>query len=258
MAVNAGLVYPAIEILKQDGRFSSFNIDKRYPLYVAWDISSKGKESDWTSAIVFQYYEGRLRVFDYFEDNRMAVVECVQELSRREYFHLIHTAIMPWDADRSGSKSSPLEECAKAFPSINWRKLSRSYEIDGINRVRLLFPNMLINADFCAWVVECLESWEYRELTSVEDWAAKPKHDRYSHIGDALRYVADAIEEFGFIRSLDGKPDKVPSHYAAWQESDESSWDDLPPGMRPSVFSPLRKKGPSDLYTPAENGWERK
>jgi len=258
MAVNAGLVYPAIEILRQEHRYTSFNIDKRYPLYVAWDISSKGKESDWTSALVFQYYEGRLRIYDYFEDNRMAVVECVQELSKREYFHMLHTSILPWDADRSGSKSSPLEECSRAFPNISWRKLTRSYEIDGINRVRMLFPNMMINSDLCDWVVECLESWEYRELTSIEDWAAKPKHDRYSHIGDALRYVADSIAEFDYIRSLDGRPNKVPAHYGSWQESDESGWEDLPPGMRPSKFSTLRKKSPSDLYIPSEDGWTQK
>jgi hypothetical protein len=259
MAVNAGLVYPAIEVLRQEGRYCSFNVDKRYPLYVAWDISSKGKESDWTSALVFQYFEGRVRIFDYFEDNRMAVVECVQELAKRDYFHLIHSAFLPWDSDRSGSKSSPLEECAKAFPAISWRKLSRTYEQDGINRVRMLFPNMMINQDFCSWVVECLESWEYRMLTSVDDFAAKPKHDRYSHIGDGLRYVADAIEEFDYIKSLDGRPSKMPAHYEEWKETDESEWDDLPPGMRPSKFSPLRKKSPSEFYTANENGdWKRK
>lgn len=255
MAVNAGLVYPAIEILRKEGRYTSFNIDKRYPVYVAWDISSKGKESDWTSAIVFQYFEGRLRIYDYFEDNRMAVVECVYELSQRPYFHLIHTGFLPWDADRSGSVSSPLVEVSKAFPNVTWRKLSRSYEVDGINRVRMLFPNMMINSDNCAWVVECLESWEYKELTSVDDWAAKPKHDRFSHIGDALRYVADAIDEFSFIRSADGKPNQMISHYPTWEEEIGTEWDDLPPGMRPSKFSKLRKKKPTELYEPTPDGW---
>jgi hypothetical protein len=259
MAVNAGLVYPAIEILRQEGRYRPLNIDKRYPVYVAWDISSKGKESDWTSAIVFQYFEGAPRLVDYFEDNRMAVVECVQELSKRPYFHMIHSAFLPWDSDRSGSKSSPLEECSRAFPKISWRKLSRTYEADGINRVRMLFPNMLINEPDCDWVVECFESWEYRMLTSVDDFAAKPKHDRYSHLMSAARYMADAIDEFDFIKSLDGRPAKMVSHYDPWKdESEETGWDDMPPGMRPSKFSPLRKKSPSDLYTPDEDGWKRK
>lgn len=258
MSVNAGLVYPAIEILKKEGRYTSLNIDKRYPLYVAWDISSKGKESDWTSAIVFQYYEGRLIIFDYFEDNRMAVVECVQELSKRPYFYLIHTAILPWDSDRSGSVSSPLQECARAFPNITWRKLTRTYEKDGIDRVRLLFPNMLINSDKCDWVVECLESWEYKSIVSLDDFAAKPKHDRYSHIADALRYTADAIEEFGFIKTLDGRPSQMTSHYPGWDAEEEAKWEDLPPGMRPSKFSPLRKKSPNDIWVPTENGWQAK
>ena len=249
LAVNAGLVYPAIEQLRKEGRYTSFNLDRRYPVYVAWDISSKGKESDWTSAIVFQYAEGRFRIFDYFEDNRMAVVECVQEMAKRPYFHMISTAFMPWDSDRSGSRSSPLEECARAFPNITWRKLSRTYEADGINRVRMLFPNMLINSDNCAWVVECLESWEYRELSSVNDWAATPKHDRFSHIASALRYGADAIAEFDHIRTNDGRPPSMPSHYDTWRgEDDEISWDDLPPGMRPSQFSPLRKKTPAAVF----------
>ena len=256
MAVNAGLVYPAIEQLRLDGRYRSFNIDNRYPVYFAWDISSKGKESDWTSAIVFQYFEGSLRIFDYFEDNRMAVVECVQEMAKRPYFHLISGGFLPWDADRSGSKNSPLEEVTRAFPNITWRKLPRTYENDGINAVRMLFPNMVINSDNCAWVVECLESWEYRQLSSVDDWAAKPKHDRYSHIGDALRYTANAIDEFDYIRTKDGRPAKMPTHYGSWQDQDEEfDWSDLPPGMRPSKFSPNRKKAPHELYEASETGW---
>lgn len=253
-AVNSGLVYPAIETLKADGRYEKFNIDSRYPVYMAWDISSKGKESDWTSCIVYQYYEGRLFVYDYFEDNRKAVVECVQELSKRPYFHLIHTACLPWDADRSGSSSSPLEECQRAFPNIDWRKLERTYEIDGINRVRMLFPNMHINSEFCAWFVECLESWEYRELQSIKDWATKPKHDRFSHLGDALRYVADMIDQFQFIKTHNGRPTPMPSHYPTWSDEADDEWSDLPPGFRPSKFSPNRKKKPSDMFDINDSG----
>lgn len=258
MAMNAGLVYPAIEQLRAEGRYRPFNIDRRSPLYVAWDISSKGKESDWTSAVVFQYFEGSLKLIDYFEDNRMAVVECVQELAKRPYFHMIHSAFMPWDSDRSGSRSSPLEECQRTFPNISWRKLSRTYEKDGIDRVRMLFPNMLINEENCAWLMECFESWEYRSLTSMEDWAANPKHDRYSHLMSAVRYAADAIAEFDYIATADGRPVKMPEHYGQWQGEEESGWDDLPPGMRPSKFSPLRKKNPSELFEPSETGWRPK
>lgn len=259
LAVNAGLVYPAIEQLRKDERLTFFNINKKYPLYAAWDISSKGKESDWTSCVVFQYYEGRLFIYDYFEDNRKAVVECVQELAKRDYFHLLRHCAMPWDADRSGSMSSPLEEVRQAFPNITWSKLDRTYEADGINRVRLLFPNMWINAETCQWVVECFESWEYRELKITGDWAAKPKHDRYSHLMDAVRYMADMIDQVQYIRTNDGRPQAMPAYYPTWQDDGmdqdgEAQWSDLPPGMRPSKFSRMRKKKPSDVWEQNDNG----
>ena len=46
------------------------------------------------------------RVIEFKGLNRKAVVECVQELAKRPYFHLIRGACLPWDSDRSGSISS--------------------------------------------------------------------------------------------------------------------------------------------------------
>lgn len=250
LAVNAGLVYPAIEILRKENRYTKFNLRTDKPVYMAWDISSKDKQTDWTSCVVFQYYDGKVFVYDVFENNRKAVVECVQELSARPYFHLIRAACLPWDADRSGSRNSPLEECRQMFPGISWHILQRTYKNDGINRVRTLMPNLYINSDNCDWLMECFESWEYRELTGVEDWAAEPKHDRYSHLMDATRYMAEMIDQIPYIKQNDGTPQKMPSHYRGWSdiEVEEDSWDNMPPGMRPSKFSKLRKKKPSQVY----------
>lgn len=244
LAVNAGLVYPAVEFVRKENRYERFALDTSKPVYVAWDISSKDKQSDWTAAIVYQYINNHMMIFDYFEDNRMAVVECVQELAKRPYFHLIREAYLPWDSDRSGSRWSPLEECRQQFPNIRWRKLERTFVADGINRVRQLMPNMIINSERCDWVIECLENYEYRELSSLDDWAATPKHDRYSHICDALRYCADALDQFPYTKTDIGAPKPMPSHYGTWQEDEGDPWLDLPPGMRPSKFSPERKKKP--------------
>ena len=250
LAVNAGLVYPAIEVLRKENRYTKFNLRTDKPVYMAWDISSKDKQTDWTSCVVFQYYDGKVFIYDQFENNRKAVVECVQELSARPYFHLIRAACLPWDADRSGSRNSPLEECRQMFPGISWHILQRTYKNDGINRVRTLMPNLYINSENCDWLMECFESWEYRELTGVEDWAAEPKHDRYSHLMDATRYMAEMIDQIPYIKQNDGLPQKMPSHYRGWTDvdMDEDSWDNMPPGMRPSKFSKLRKKKPSQVY----------
>ena len=252
-AQNAGLVYPGVEQLRKDGRYTSLNINPKQPLYMALDISSKGKESDWTAALIYQYYNGQLFIYDYFEDNRMAVVECVQEVAKRPYWHLIHTVGLPWDADRSGSMSSPLVECREQFPGTTFRCLERTFVADGINRVRMLFPNMIVNKDTCSWPMECWESWEYKTIESLNDFSPKPRHDRFSHLGDCLRYVAEMIDQWPFI-SHGGRQKAVPTHYpeanfsAFGRQDAEDSWENMPVGMRPSKLSPMRNKPPSEYF----------
>lgn len=251
LAVNAGLVFPGIEAVRRENRYVPTNFDTGKPVYMAWDISSKDKQTDWTSAVVFQYYNGRMFILDWYENNRKAVVECVQELAQRPYFHLIRAACLPWDSDRSGSSISPLEECRRTFPGIMWHKLERSYVSDGINRARALLGNAIIDSTRCDWLMECFENWEYRELSSIDDWAATPKHDRYSHLMDAFRYAADFLAQVPYIEDSAGRfNQRMPEHYGSWdlEDSEETTWDDMPPGMRPSKFSKLRKKKPGDLY----------
>lgn len=251
LAVNAGLVFPGIEKVREDGRYCPTNFDTSKPVYMAWDISSKDKKTDWTSAIIFQYYNGRMFILDYYEDNRKAVVECVQELAQREYFHLIRAACLPWDSDRSGSRTSPLEECRRAFPNIQWHKLDRTYVQDGINRGRALLGNVIIDSKRCDWLMECFENWEYKQLSSTDDWSAQPKHDRYSHLMDAFRYAADFLAQVPYIEEASSMlRQKMPSYYGGWDLNDdeETTWADMPPGFRPSKFSKLHNKRPQDLY----------
>lgn len=250
LAVNAGLVFPGIELVRKENRYCQYNLDPSKPVYMAWDISSKDKQSDWTSCIVFQYYNGRMFIFDWYENNRKAVVECVQDMAARDYFHLIRAACLPWDSDRSGSSTSPIEECRRAFPNIKWHKLERTYVSDGINRGRSLLGNAIINSVNCDWLMECFENWEYKEVQSIDDWSATPKHDRYSHLMDAYRYAADFLTQVSYIQDASGKPPQMPSYYGEWDldDSDELKWEDVPPGMRPSKFSKLRKKKPEDIY----------
>lgn len=261
LAVNAGLVFPTIENVRKEGRYTAMNIDTTKPIYVAWDISSKDKTSDWTAAIVFQYYNDHMIIYDYYENNRLSVVECVQELAERPYFSRIRAACLPWDSDRSGSSQSPLEECQKMFPAIQWHKLDRTYVNDSINNARRLIPNMVINSNNCEWLMECFESWEYRTIgdEGAEDFAASPKHDRYSHLMDAFRYCGDFIKQYPYITTNSGRPAPMISHYGSYDLGDDfdpvlDDWADFPPGMRPSKFSPLRSKRPDQIYRQSEGG----
>ena len=120
---------------------------------------------------------------------------------------------------------------------------------DGINRGRALLGNAVIDSRRCDWLMECFENWEYRQLSSIDDWSAQPKHDRYSHLMDAFRYAADFLAQVPYIGDEPGMRAKMPTHYDAWDlDDEEDEWADMPPGMRPSKFSRLRKKKPGELY----------
>ncbi len=226
--VNAGLVYRAIEQLVNEKRYCPLNIDSSKPVYVAFDIASKGKESDSTAAIIFQYYNGRMLIYDIFEARGISLVEAIAEISKRDYFHLIRWGILPWDSERSASSKTPMEEAQAMFPKINWHSLEKERVDRGIQLVREQLPNMVINSNRCEWLLECFNNYEYRRLEKADDWSAKPMHGKWSHMMDALRYAAMGISEMAYFRLNDegGEDLDWNQSYAGFYDAPEKpKWD---------------------------------
>lgn len=212
--VNAGLVYQGIEQLQKDGRFCKMNLDTSRPVYFAWDISAKDKVSDATACVVFQWYNGRMVIYDIFEARGHSFVECVAEMAKRDYFHLIRWGVLPWDSERSASSETPIEEARRMWPNIQWHALEKERIDRGIKLVRQLLPNMVINSGRCEWLMECFENYEYKRLEKEDDWAAKPNHNRYSHLMDALRYAAMGVNEMQYLQLNDeGRQNLVAGYY---------------------------------------------
>lgn len=233
--VNSGLVYKGIEKLKEDKRYCPMNFDTSRPVYMAWDISSKGKVTDATSCIVFQYINNRMILLDWLEERGQSLVECVQQLARREYFHLIRFAALPWDSERSASSETPIEECRKIFPNINWHALEQERVDRGISLVRRMLPNMIINSNLCDWVLDCFENYEFKKLSAEDEWTAKPVHNRYSHMMDAIRYAAMSVKEIEYLQlNDDGSDGMVAGIYDYMDE----------PGFfeQPNVFRRVERK----------------
>lgn len=226
--VNAGLVYQSIEQLQKENRYCPVNIDSHRPVYIAFDIASKGKESDSTSAIVYQYINNKMMVHDVFEARGVSLVEAISQISRRDYFQFIRMGFLPWDSERSASSKTPKEEAEEMFPSINWHVLDKERVDRGIQLVREQLPNMLINSLKCDWLMECFNNYEYARIERLDDWSAKPVHNKYSHMMDALRYAVMGLKEIAYFQlNEDG------SYKADWNaryggfdaQDDEDPWD---------------------------------
>lgn len=225
--VNAGLVYQGIEKLKEEGRYRRFNLDSSKPVYAAFDISSKDKTTDATAGIIFQVINGMMFIYDIYEARGQAFVQCMADLSKRPYFHLIRFVALPWDSERSASSETPIEEARKMFPNINWHALSKERVDRGIDLVRRQMPNMLINSDNCEYLEECFMNYEYKRLEKADDWSPKPVHNKYSHLMDAC-FSGDTV-----IETLAGK--------RKFEEADEVGYVMTDDGFKPYWNLGVRK-----------------
>ena len=243
--VNAGLVYLAIEQLVREKRFCPYNLDTSKPVYIAFDIASKGKESDSTAAIVYQFINGRVIIYDVFESRGISLVEAMQEIAKKPYFHLIRMGILPWDSDRSASSQTPKEEVEQMFPNIHWHSLDKERVDRGIQLVREQLPNMIINSNNCDYLLECFNNYEFKRLEKSDDWAPKPMHNKYSHMMDALRYAVMGIKEIQYFNmNSDGSmPVDWDATYSGVYEDEvsEDSW-------IPATYRRKEKRTDAGLY----------
>ena len=225
--VNAGLVYRAIEQLQKENRYCSFNLDTSKPVYIAFDIASKGKSTDSTAAIIYQMINNKMMVYDIFEARSISLVEGVTEVSKRPYFHMIKVGFLPWDSENSASSMTPFEEAQGMFPNIRWHVLDRERVDRGIQLVRNQLPNMVINSDKCEWLLECFNNYEYARIERLDDWSAKPIHNKYSHMMDALRYAVMGISEMRFFQMAEDGSEKIDWNqtYGGFYDDEKPVWD---------------------------------
>jgi len=237
--VNAGLVYQGVRQLREEKRYCPYNLDTHQPVYVAWDIGSKDKMTDSTAAVVYQYYNGHMYVYDVYEARGQALVDCVAELAARDWWQYVRVCMLPWDSERSASSETPLEEAQRIYPNVTWHALEKERVDRGINEVRRMLPNLIVNSDRCDWLMQCFDNYEYKRLVAADDWAAKPVHNRYSHLMDALRYAVMGVNEMAYLRlNAYGEDPAVAGYYPGWDDPDTPQ-----PRLPLTLRKPRRSEG---------------
>ena len=213
--MDAAAVYgEAYSKLLAERRDEPFNLNAGHPLYVAFDIGASGIHSDATSWVAFQWFNGRLFIYDCGEGHGKALPEYVEVLRQKHWFSKLKTIILPWDAEHheKAINATPADMMRLVFPSVAvLAKSGKVYKIPGsrasdyrivtdIQQTRLMLYNTLINRENCDWLLECLENYKYEYSHKMQEWSDRPLHDRYSHMMDALRYVVQATQELDFMK----------------------------------------------------------
>lgn len=205
-AVNAGLVYQGWEYVKEEERYTVVNRNPNHPVYLTFDLGSKGKFTDATSAIYWQYFSGTLRILDTYETRGKALVEALADMSANDLFKHVTFASLPWDVERGYTEKSALDEARERYKNINFEPLKQTPAVrQDIEHAQLLMPNLWVDnrgstdttegatGSGGAWFCKCIEQYQYRRIDKMDDWG-KPLHDWSSHMMDTFRYVAMTIK----------------------------------------------------------------
>ena len=85
--MDAAAVYGEayMQLIKEE-RNVTFNLNSAHPVYVAFDIGASGMHSDATSWVAFQWYNGRLFLYDCGEGHGKALPEYVDDLQQKHWF----------------------------------------------------------------------------------------------------------------------------------------------------------------------------
>ena len=212
--MDAAAVYgEAYMKLLEQKRDIDFNLDSSHPLFVVFDIGSSGMHSDATAWIAFQWFNGRLFIYDCGEGHGKALPEYVDILRGKEWFNRLATIILPWDAEHheKAVNTTPADMMRQVFPNVAVLAKSNKVfrlpgsrqsdfdEITDIQKVRMQLYNTIIHKTNCDWLLECLENFKYEFNTKLQMWSEKPLHDKHSHMMDALRYAVQATNELDFF-----------------------------------------------------------
>jgi hypothetical protein len=215
--MDAAAVYgEAYMSLVNDGRVTPFNLDSGHPVYVVFDIGSSGQHSDATAWIAFQWFNGKLFLYDCGEGHGKALPEYVDDLQAKHYFNRIGAIILPWDGEHheKAVNTTPADMMRQRFGNVAvlaksnkvWKvPNSRAGDfsiITDIQQTRMALYNTIIHETNCEWLAECLEMYRYSFNNRLQMWDESPLHDKHSHMMDALRYAVQATKELDFFNGF--------------------------------------------------------
>lgn len=215
--MDAAAVYgEAYMKMVQDQRIHQFNLDPGKPVYVVFDIGASGAQSDATAWIAFQWYNGRLFLYDSGEGHGKALPEYVDDLQMKPWFSKLSTIILPWDGEHheKAVNTTPADMMRERFGNVAvLAKSNKVWKIPGsrsgdmsiitdIQQTRMQLYNTVVHEGNCQWLLECMENYKYAFNHKLQMWTEQPVHDKHSHMMDALRYAVQSIKELDFF---DGK-----------------------------------------------------
>lgn len=172
---------------QEEGRICSVPWDREWPVDTFWDLGRADATAIWFAQRVAMQY----RVLSYYSATGEDITHYIRHLQGMEYTY--GTCWLPHDAKAKqlGSKRS-IEEVVRQA-GLRVAIVPRLSVTDGINAVRLVFPNCWFDEKSCTDGLQALRHYRYKVVEG--HYSNDPLHDWASDGADAFRMLAVALKE---------------------------------------------------------------
>lgn len=179
-----------LSAMQADGRVGIHPYDPAYPVYTSWDLGM----SDSTAIFFWQYYSKKLRIIDAWETHEISDEAVIRFVQSKHYNYAWH--FLPHDGAKRDSDAITRIQKIRNLGLANSSLLRRTGREDGINRAALMLKRVdtTFHAPTTEWAVEKLKKYSRKFNENTGDYEGHD-HKTESHIADAYRYVAEAVDQ---------------------------------------------------------------
>lgn len=178
---------------RDENRISNVPWAKQSRVNTAWDLGY----GDSCAIIFYQCIGNEIHVIDYHEGHGEGLPYYAGILKDKPYIYADHFA--PHDIDShafSSGLSAKEVGSSLGIKFITLPTLKLRLE-DGIEAVRGIFPRLYIDENKCKHLIKCLENYRKEFDMKMDTYKDRPRHDKWSHGADAMRYLAIAVRMHG-------------------------------------------------------------
>jgi phage terminase large subunit len=178
---------------EREDRVCEVNIDRKRPLYCAWDIGVDDPMALW----LYQLAPRRIDVIDYYESSGFGFDHYVDWLKERDYnaTHWVpHDAKMrEVGAPGARTRIETLMLLLKQAGHSGDVRLVPAHKVaDGINAARRTIPLARFDAKRCAKGLDCLREYKAEWDSDNRVFRKNPLHNWASHGADSWRHLSVA------------------------------------------------------------------
>lgn len=185
-----GAVYASeLQAMRESGRIGVVPYAPELPVHTGWDLGVGDSTAIWFA----QIHGGQVRLIDYYEASGEGLPHYAAVLTKKGYVYGNHYGPHDIRVRELGTGRSRIET-ARAL-GIKFEVVSAQPLEDGVNAVRMILPRTWADAEKCKPGLDALQNYRWDFNQRLNEFKATPVHDWASHGADALRTLAQAINE---------------------------------------------------------------